>query len=171
MITGFVHYVQLSVLVKAIGTGYFLGLLFSIFMLLNSVHGKSTAVVFIRDIIFFLLAAVISFFFTLKYNAGQIRFYILAGELAGFCLFYIFPGASFGNLCRKAVRRISLLLKRIVCFFSLICLRLTSAVTEFKKKHPKKQREGRQKKLRRKAQKSRKQKAGFYKKSDLKSKR
>ena len=133
MITGFVHYVQLSVLVKAIGTGYFLGLLFSIFMLLNSVHGKSTAVVFIRDIIFFLLAAVISFFFTLKYNAGQIRFYILAGELAGFCLFYIFPGASLGNLCRKAVRRISLLLKRIVCFFSLICLRLTSAVTEFKK--------------------------------------
>lgn len=101
MITGFVHQVQLAVLIKAVGMGYFLGIIFSVFMFLNVLFGKSTAAVFIRDILFFIIAAFCSFLFSLKYCSGMIRFYVLAGELMGFLIFFIFPGKQLSCLWRK----------------------------------------------------------------------
>ncbi len=107
MITGFSHAVQLSVLLKAIGAGYFLGFVFSLVMLFNAFHGKSTVFVFIRDVLYFISAAIFTFLFALKYNAGTVRFYILAGEGIGFLLYYIFPGNLTGRLFRKAADKIT----------------------------------------------------------------
>ncbi len=101
MITGFVHQVQLSVLIKAVGMGYFLGIIFSVFMFLNAVFGKNTVAVFIRDILFFVIAAFCSFIFSLKYCSGMIRFFVLAGELMGFLIFFIFPGKQLSCFWRK----------------------------------------------------------------------
>lgn len=106
MITGFSHAVQISVLLKAIGVGYFLGLFFSLIMFFNAFYGKHAVSVFIRDIVFFISAAFISFLFILKYNAGTVRFYILAGEGIGFLLFYIFPGNLAGHFFRKTANKI-----------------------------------------------------------------
>ena len=39
MILGFVHQVQLFVFIKAVGAGYFLGIIFSLFMFFNAVGG------------------------------------------------------------------------------------------------------------------------------------
>ncbi len=93
MILGFEHTVQLSVFVKSVGAGYIIGLIFFMLMLMNCFFGKHTYSVFIRDVLFFLTAAVFTVIFLLKYNAGIIRFYILCGELMGFILFYIFPAS------------------------------------------------------------------------------
>ncbi len=124
MILGFSHAVQLSVFFKAIGAGYALGLLFSFFMFLNIFSGKSSFSVFIRDILFFAAGAIFSFLFILKYNSGIVRFYILAGELMGFCLFYIFPGKSISVLWK------SLFLRLRPQYF-----RIKEKVSRVKKKH------------------------------------
>lgn len=105
MILGFRHAVQLSVFFKAIGAGYLLGFLFSFVMFFNVFSGKSHFSVFIRDILFFVSGALFSFLFVLKYNAGIVRFYIFAGELIGFCLFYILPGKSMTALWKKVYLR------------------------------------------------------------------
>lgn len=100
MILGFVHEVQLWIFIKAVGTGYFLGLIFGAFMLINACGGKNAVTVFLRDVLFFSSAAVISFMFMLKYCSGMIRFYVLAGELMGFILFYLFPGLPLAGRLR-----------------------------------------------------------------------
>ncbi len=111
MITGYEHAVQISVLFKAVGVGYLIGILFSFFSFLNSISKNSIAV-FIRDLLFFIMNAVISFLFLLKYNSGIIRFYILAGESIGFLLFHLFPGSIAEAFIRRifgnALQRISL---------------------------------------------------------------
>lgn len=117
MITGFSHTVQLSVLIKSVGAGFFLGFVFSVFMLFNALYGKNTVIVIIRDIIYFIFAAIFTFMFLLKYNAGTLRFYILAGEGIGFCLFYLFPGISSGRLYRAAARGLDKRKKRIHAYF------------------------------------------------------
>ncbi len=114
MITGYEHIVQLSVFLKSIGAGFVIGILFSVFSVLNLLNGKNTAIVCIRDIIFFLISAVFTFLFALKYNAGIIRFYLLAGELIGFCLSYMFTCNVIRTLADRLSKKIILLNKKTV---------------------------------------------------------
>ena len=92
MITGFLHQIQLSVFVKAVGMGYFLGILFSFLMLITFGFRKRALPYFIRDVIFFIISAFLCFIFSLKYCSGMPRFYVSAGELIGFLVFFLFPG-------------------------------------------------------------------------------
>lgn len=107
MITGYEHIVQISVFLKSIGAGFVIGLLFSFFSVLNLIQGKNTVVVCIRDIIFFLISAVFTFLFALKYNAGIIRFYLVAGELIGFCLCYLFTCNVVRTIADVLLKRIT----------------------------------------------------------------
>ena len=106
MILGFAHEVQLWVFIKAVGTGYLMGLIFCMLMLINATGARHTAFVFIRDIIFFVISAFASYLLMLKYCSGMIRFYVLAGEIAGFLLFCIYPGTSISSRCRKILEMI-----------------------------------------------------------------
>lgn len=101
MILGFSHAVQVSVLLKSVGAGYVAGFIFCLIMSANAVSHKSAVRVFIKDIFFFVFAAFFLFLFLLKYNSGIFRFYICAGELMGFLIFYIFPGKSIRTLICK----------------------------------------------------------------------
>lgn len=106
MITGFQHIVQLSVFAKSIGAGFIIGVFFTLFSVLNVFHGKNAILVFFRDFIFIVASSIFTFLFALKYNAGIIRFYIIAGELIGFILCYLILPAS--------VRHISVLIKNTI---------------------------------------------------------
>ncbi len=113
MITGYMHTVQLSVFIKSVGLGFLMGIIFSAVMFLNTVSGKRTFIVFLRDVLFFVSSAVLTFMFILEYNAGILRFYIFAGELIGFILFYIYPAeilrrifSSFYNVLQRKFSRI-----------------------------------------------------------------
>ncbi len=148
MITGFSHTVQLSVLIKSVGAGFFLGFVFSLFMLLNALYGKNTVIVIIRDIVFFVFAAVFTFMFLLKYNAGTLRFYILAGEGIGFCLFYLFPGISSGRLYRAAARKADEGKKKIYTYFGKKISGLKVSLADKKQKRSiKRQKKVREKKV------------------------
>jgi spore cortex biosynthesis protein YabQ len=113
MITGFEHQVQLSLLIKAVGMGYFSGILLCAIKFISSLFGKSTAIICVRDILFFVLSAFLCFLFSLKYNSGIIRFYVLAGELTGFLIFNIFPGKQISAILQRLSERISGLTKKL----------------------------------------------------------
>ena len=113
MITGFEHQVQLSVLIKAVGMGYFLGLLFFLLRLMNFGFRKSIVAVSIRDIVFFVISAFLCFIFSLKYCSGMLRFYVFAGELMGFLMFRIFPGTQIYEVWGRGLERISELTKKL----------------------------------------------------------
>lgn len=110
MITGFRQVVQLSVFIKSIGAGFFIGLIFLFYIAMNTINGKNKYIVAVRDVIFFVSSAIITFLFSLKYNAGILRFYILAGELIGFILCYL----SLSGTVRKYSYRFFILLLTIV---------------------------------------------------------
>ncbi len=114
MITGFAHQVQLSVFVKAVGMGYFLGIVFFTLMLLTHNYKKGALPIFIRDITFFAASAFLCFVFSLKYCSGMWRFYVSAGELIGFLLFFMFPGRQFGAYQRKIKEQIYFAVKKIL---------------------------------------------------------
>ncbi|MBE6715598.1 MAG: hypothetical protein E7573_01610 [Ruminococcaceae bacterium] len=106
MITGFEHSVQFSVFIKSIGTGFFIGMLFLAVMVMNRFFGKHIISVFIRDVFFFIVAAFLTFLFLLKYNAGMVRFYLLAGEGIGFILCYMFCGKIVTDISLKIYEKI-----------------------------------------------------------------
>ena len=89
MITGYEHVIQLSVLVKAVGFGYFSCLLFLVFTAINRIFLNKAFFIFIKDAFYPVVITFFGFMFLLKYNAGIVRFYIIAGEVMGFCLCYI----------------------------------------------------------------------------------
>lgn len=107
MITGFEHQVQLSVLIKAVGMGYMLGIMFYLLKFINIPFGKGTVAIFVRDVCFFVVSAFLCFLFSLKYCSGMMRFYVTAGELMGFFIFHIFPGGLISLLLHSLRERVS----------------------------------------------------------------
>ena len=61
-----------------------------IFLLFS--NGKKS--VFIRDIVFSLVFTVVSFFFMIVYNEGEVRFNLIVGQLTGLLTFNIIFGKT-----------------------------------------------------------------------------
>jgi spore cortex biosynthesis protein YabQ len=97
----------------AFGFGFILGILYDFFFVIRSLISKRKAATFICDLAFVVLAALMSFMLLLVITDGQLRFYVLAGELLGFFVYYL----SFGVF----VIRIS---EKIIAFIRKICLKL-----------------------------------------------
>lgn len=87
---------QYICMLKGIGVGFFLGILFLIFKIIR-LKFNSYLSVFIQDIIFFVMSSLITFIFMLDMNFGAVRFYILLSEAVGFLLNYF----TFGRVINK----------------------------------------------------------------------
>ena len=69
--------------------GVFLSFLFDLFRALNASFKLSKKKIFINDVIYFVISAVITFMCILIINLGEIRTYIIAGEILGFIVYRI----------------------------------------------------------------------------------
>lgn len=67
-------------------------------------------VIFLQDIAFWIITAVVTILFTFMANRGQVRLFALTGQLAGFSLYYF----TLGRLVYKAAERIINFIKRIL---------------------------------------------------------
>ena len=103
---------QLTIFVSALGFGFLLGIFYDILRALRLSITKSKIAVIIFDIIYFLMFGFLTFLFTLALNKGEVRFYIIAGELIG-ALFYYF---SFGIAVIKITDRFISLLRKFYSF-------------------------------------------------------
>ncbi len=93
---------QMYIFIKSIALGFMIGFIYNLFMLFRISFIKNIFSVFLQDIVFFVGAGILTFLFVFETNYGQLRFYIFAGELIGFCLYYFFPSRLVNLLWKKA---------------------------------------------------------------------
>ena len=105
---------QLTIFLSSLGMGFLLGVLYDFLRAIRLSFTKSKVALIIFDILYFILFGVLTFLFILTLNKGEVRSYIIAGELIG-AVFYYF---SFGIAVIKFTDKAILVLKR---FYSLVC--------------------------------------------------
>ena len=119
---------QIQLFVYSVLCGIIIGILNEPFRFLRYAGFNSKTEVFIQDIIFMSANAIITFFFTLCFNKGDVRFFIRFGELAGFLLFRysigMLTGYVFGFIF-FVIKKISVAVKS---FFSFILSKLYKTI-------------------------------------------
>ncbi len=103
---------QLSIFTASLGLGFLLGILYDIFRAIRLSVTKGKIAVVISDVLYFLCVGLASFLFILSLNKGEIRSYIIAGEVIG-AVFYYF---SFGIAAMKITDYLVKLLRRFYSF-------------------------------------------------------
>ncbi len=91
---GVSHSFSYFVFLKSIGFGFLLGAFGYFFRSLRLFGINRPFAVFLQDILFCFISAVLLFLFVFEVNAGVFRFYIFAGILMGGFVFYSVPGAA-----------------------------------------------------------------------------
>ncbi len=103
---------QMLIFLASLGVGFLLGILYDFLraVRLSFTRGKIAVVIF--DLIYFFSVALFSYIFILAANKGEVRSYIIIGELLG-AVFYYF---SFGIAVIKITDRFVSLLKNFYAF-------------------------------------------------------
>ncbi len=103
---GVAHSFYAFVFLKSVGIGFITGVLWFAFALYRRITGCGKIRTVLLDVLFFVIAAVITFLFLLDINAGVIRFYVFAGEGIGFCLFRFLPANAFMQAIGNSKERV-----------------------------------------------------------------
>lgn len=83
---------QVTVFFRAVGCGIILGMLYDALSLVRMLFGERKGVYVFFDTLYFLAASLISFFFMVLYNSGQVRFNLMLAEGAGGIAFHFSLG-------------------------------------------------------------------------------
>ncbi len=103
---------QLAIFGASLGLGFLLGVLYDVMRALRLSVTRSKIVLVACDMLYFILFGVISFLFILALNKGEIRFYIIFGELIGAFFYYV----SFGIAVIKITNKLVALLRQLYAF-------------------------------------------------------
>lgn len=103
---------QLSIFVAALGTGFILGIVYDILRALRLSFTSSKVAVVVFDLIYCFIFWLASFLFIIAMNKGELRFYIVAGEIIGALFYYV----SFGIAAIKITDAFVKYLKRFYSF-------------------------------------------------------
>lgn len=108
---------QTIIFFASLGVGFLLGVLYDFLRALRLSFTKGKIPIVIFDLIYFFAVAFLSYLFILAANKGEVRSYIIIGELLG-AVFYYF---SLGIAVIKLTNHFVLLLKRFYKFiFNII---------------------------------------------------
>lgn len=102
--------------------GIILGIVYDIFRIIRMFFTCKIWNIFIQDILYFLIAGILSFIFILSVNFGEVRFYILAGEAMGWIVYYL----TLGEVMNKISYKISRSIKNIFIKIYEIILRVST---------------------------------------------
>lgn len=86
------HSQQLLIFITALGVGFLLGILYDILRAVRLSLTKSKKANIFFDILYFIFFALFSYLYIIASNKGDVRLYILAGEVIGWAFYYF----SFG---------------------------------------------------------------------------
>lgn len=103
---------QMLIFLASLGVGFLLGVLYDFFRALRLSFTRGKVAVVIFDLLYFFMVAFGSYIFILAANKGEVRSYIIIGELLG-AVFYYF---SLGFALMKLTDKFVLLLKRFISF-------------------------------------------------------
>ncbi len=125
---------QLSVFLYSLGFGFAVGFLYDISRAFRISFFKKGRLVFFQDVVFFSVAAIITFCFLLVINGGRFRLFVFCALLMGFAVYYLTLSVILLELICTAFR----VFKKIILFSaSLITAPLRALVGIFSKILPK----------------------------------
>lgn len=86
---------QVVIFCRAVGCGVLLGVMYDAVSAVRMLFGERKSVYVFFDTLFCLMASLISFFFMVLYNSGQVRLNLMAAELFGGVAFHLSLGRYF----------------------------------------------------------------------------
>ncbi len=92
MIYGLPNSAQFAPLAGAVAIGLFCGLLWDILRVFRKLRVPGRVRLFIEDVSFCLIAALLFFSVCCLFNYGKVRGYILLAQVLGFSVWYLLPG-------------------------------------------------------------------------------
>ena len=98
----------------SLGLGFIIGILYDVFRIVRICISKGKIAFVISDILYFLVLGVLTFSFCLAVNEGELRFYILFGELAGFSIYYFSLGIVVFSISEKIILTIKKVIHKIL---------------------------------------------------------
>lgn len=84
----------------------------------------SFIIIFIEDILFFIIAAIITILFIFMVNNGQVRLFAITGEILGFTVYYFTVGRVVKALAERIIALIRLFIRLIYKYIVLPPIRL-----------------------------------------------
>ncbi len=90
--------------VFACAAGFVLGAFFDFFRVFRVLSGCGRTAVFFQDLLSLSFAGFITFLVMLTVNAGNIRFFLLAGEAIGVCIWFLTVGEVTIRIARLICR-------------------------------------------------------------------
>ena len=99
---------QTVIFLTSLGVGFLLGVLYDVFRTIRLSFSKSHIATVIFDVIYFILFGFISYIFILASNKGEIRSYIIIGEIIGAAFYYF----SFGIVAIRITDKLVIAIKK-----------------------------------------------------------
>ena len=125
---------QLQGFVISVVAGVFLGAYYDAFRIFRTVFQSERRAVFFQDLFYMISAAFVTFLLALGVNYGEVRFYILAGEVIGWCLYFLTVGMVTIQVFRfvsKAVRKMIINpIKRLLVTISQLIVSLVKLIVK-----------------------------------------
>ncbi len=129
---------QLTVFCRAIGVGVLLGIIYDGFSAVRMLFGERKSVYVFFDTAYFLVASLVSFFFMVLYNSGQVRINLMLAELFGGTAFHFsFGKYILGNYLKhlNRIRKIlSYILKPFCNFTERVSVFFKGKLSEWQKR-------------------------------------
>ena len=98
--------VQMQGFVLAVGVGFALGAIYDVLKIARTMIRSTPSHVFWMDLAFMTVAGLVTFLLSLAASYGEVRFYLLAGEGIGFCVYFM----TFGLISSRVFRLLRKLL-------------------------------------------------------------
>ena len=92
--------VQMQGFILATVAGFALAILYDALKMVRTMIRSTPSHVFWMDLAFMAVAGIVTFLLALAASYGEVRFYLLAGEGIGFCLYFM----TFGLISSRVVR-------------------------------------------------------------------
>lgn len=95
---------QLWEFLGSLALGCAIGVLYDVFRILRAAVVHKSFMVFIEDVVFFLLAGFLTFSYFFAVEQGQLRIFVLLGEILGFVLYFFTIGVVVMRMSRLILR-------------------------------------------------------------------
>lgn len=107
--------------------GAVLGVYYDLFRIIRLLTASERRHIFFQDVFYLVTCGVLTFLFTFATNKGEIRFYILAGEAIGWCVYYLTIGAVTLRLAIFVVKVLEVIITWLKRYLFLPVLRFLKA--------------------------------------------
>ncbi|WP_312643701.1 spore cortex biosynthesis protein YabQ [Hydrogenoanaerobacterium sp.] len=115
---------QTIVFLQSLALGFALGLFYDVFRIFRLAIHHSSVIIFLEDISYFVICAIITFLFSLSAVNGHVRVFLVIGELLGATIYYFSLGALVMSVSKIIIRFMKALLRLLYRVFLRPFIRL-----------------------------------------------